>query len=222
MVEDKQETSSNHNGIGTKEVEDSPPPPPQIAGTDWESANYEVRSLEYGGGEEEGEPDEVSAMDANARYVVLQYLVEPHLDVFDLEGGSKLARLGGHSYGGRCVRISSGRSPVIYSGSLDKTVRAWNAVEGSLLETIYNHLDYVESLGLLSGRWVASGGRGDKAIFVYETDGAGKLWRRHRFDGHEGWVTQLVFPGKRRKKIFLKTLFYVQQQRVISPHSFIR
>ncbi len=35
--------------------------------------------------------------------------------------------------------------------------------------------------------------RGDKDIYVYETDANGKLWRRHHFTGHEGWVTQLAF-----------------------------
>ena len=35
--------------------------------------------------------------------------------------------------------------------------------------------------------------RGDKDIYVYETDAKGKLWRRHKFSGHEGWVTQLLF-----------------------------
>ena len=35
--------------------------------------------------------------------------------------------------------------------------------------------------------------RGDKDIYVYETDAKGKLWRRHKFSGHEGWVTQLHF-----------------------------
>ncbi len=76
--------------------------------------------------------------------------------------------------------------------------RSWNLKEregARLLETIWNHLDYVESVGLFAERWVASGGRGDKTIFVYETDEKGKLWRRHKFQGHEGWVTQLVFAG---------------------------
>ncbi len=108
----------------------------------------------------------------------------------------RLFQLLGHSYGGHCLRLCPGDSDLLYSGSLDKTVRSWNLGRRAAVETIYNHLDYVESLGLLADKWVASGGRGDKAIFVYETDRQGKLWRRHRFDGHEGWVTHLVFPGE--------------------------
>ena len=38
--------------------------------------------------------------------------------------------------------------------------------------------------------------RGDKDIYVYETDAKGKLWRRHKFSGHEGWVTQLHFVAE--------------------------
>lgn len=52
-------------------------------------------------------------------------------------------------------------------------------------ETIYNHLDYVQSLSVYENQWVATGGRGDKAIYVYETDEKGKLWKRFKFDGHE-------------------------------------
>ena len=60
-------------------------------------------------------------------------------------------------------------------------------------ETIYNHVDYVQSLAVLPNQWVATGGRGDKAIFVYETDVKGKLWKRHHFEGHEGWITNMLF-----------------------------
>ena len=61
----------------------------------------------------------------------------------------------------------------MYSGSMDKTVRSWSlgpeeeegegeqATPRRPLETIYNHLDYVQSLAVDSGQnWVASGGRG--------------------------------------------------------------
>ena len=58
----------------------------------------------------------------------------------------------------------------MYSGSMDKTVRSWSlgpeegegeqATPRRPLETIYNHLDYVQSLAVDSGQnWVASGGR---------------------------------------------------------------
>ena len=40
---------------------------------------------------------------------------------------------------------------------------------------------------------------------MYETDAKGKLWRRHKFSGHEGWVTQLLFvsesSGKSRASV---------------------
>ncbi len=78
---------------------------------------------------------------------------------------------------------------------MDKTFRSWKLGRdsGSLKETIYNHLDYVWSVGVLEHEWAASGGKGDKTIFVYETDQSAKLWLRHRFTGHDSWITALFF-----------------------------
>ena len=152
--------------------------PEEISGTDWESVCYEVDKIKIGDDEEE-----VTAMDVSDKYVALQYHIEPHIDIFDKKDKKFLRRIEGHGFGGQCLKISG---DILYSGSMDKTVRSWDLTSGRNIETIYNHVDYVQSLGLLPDRWVASGGRGDKAIFVYETDSKGKLWRRHRFDGHEG------------------------------------
>lgn len=73
---------------------------------------------------------------------------------------------------------------LIYLSKQDVFLR-FSPSSGNLKETIYNHVDYVQSLSVLANQWVATGGRADHAIFVYETDAAGKLWKRHRFDGHE-------------------------------------
>ena len=39
-----------------------------------------------------------------------------------------------------------------------------------------------------SGDIVATGGRGDKAIFIYNSTNAGKLERRHKLHGHAGKI----------------------------------
>ncbi len=72
----------------------------------------------------------------------------------------------GHDFGGQCLVI---RGDILYSGSMDKTVRSWylgpkEEDQGTPfrrpLETIYNHLDYVQCLSVDDGQnWVASGGR---------------------------------------------------------------
>jgi len=167
----------------------------KFEGTNWESAAYEVEHFFI--------EDEVTALDVSEQLIVVQYHVESHIDVFDRKSKKRLFRLEGHDYGGQCLCI---RGSILYSGSMDKTVRSWSLgpEEGEEsettrrpLETIYNHLDYVQSLAADSGQnWVASGGRGDKDIYVYETDVKGKLWRRHKFSGHEGWVTQLLFVSE--------------------------
>ena len=75
-VEDEVEVDNNEEAAA----------PESISGADWESALYEVESISYiadDDDEEQEDPGEVSAIDANDLYVVLQYLAEPHIDVFD-------------------------------------------------------------------------------------------------------------------------------------------
>jgi len=183
--EDREERKSSND----EEVRSQGKEEEQLTGADWENACYDVRSLAV------DDDEEVSSLDISDEdgLVVVQYSTKGEIDVYDLASGERVARLEGHAYGGQCVRLS-GR--IVYSGSDDKTVRSWRVDDGGRnVETIYNHLDYVQTLGLLRDRWVASGGRGDHAIFVYETDRGGKLWRRHQFDQHEGWVTRLLFIG---------------------------
>ena len=41
-----------------------------------------------------------------------------------------------------------------------------------------------------AGDLVATGGRGDKAIFVYEASKAGKLQKKLKLEGHSGQLTR--------------------------------
>lgn len=159
--------------------------PEEISGTDWESVCYQVDKIKIG-----DEEEEVTAIDVSEHFIALQFHIDPEIHIFDRKTKALAFKLLGHGFGGQCLKLSG---DILYSGSMDKTVRSWNLSSVSNIETIYNHVDYVQCIGVLPNRWCASGGRGDKAIFVYETDAAGKLWRRFRFDGHEGWINHLVF-----------------------------
>ena len=73
--------------------------------------------------------DEITAMDVSSDFIVIQYFLEPGIDVYDTETKAKLYRLEGHEYGGQCVKImsvGSDGSSILFSGSNDKTLRAWN------------------------------------------------------------------------------------------------
>jgi WD40 repeat protein len=93
--------------------------PDHISGYDWESVDYSVSALPS----EVSHGEEVTAMDVSDRYLALQYFSEPRIDVFDAAAGAHLFSLQGHSYGGQCVRLAG---DLLYSGSMDKTVRSWN------------------------------------------------------------------------------------------------
>lgn len=159
--------------------------PEEIQGYDWESVDYGVDTMKC--------EDEVTALAVSDKYLVLQYYIDPGIDVFDRATKTLLFKLEGHSYGGQCLQISPDDN-VLYSGSMDKAVISWDLNDhGRMIEKIFNHVDYVQCLALKPRKWLASGGKGDKKIFVYETDDKGKLWKRFSFEGHDGWVTQLVF-----------------------------
>ena len=40
---------------------------------------------------------------------------------------------------------------------------------------------------------IATGGKGDREIFVYKAGKAGKLTKLHCLRGHTGWIIQLLF-----------------------------
>ena len=44
----------------------------------------------------------------------------------------------------------------------------------------------------VAGDWAATGGQGDKKIFVYRVDSRGRLTRLHTCCGHTGWVRRIA------------------------------
>ncbi len=104
-----------------------------------------------------------------------------------------LFRLTGHEYGGQCVEVSE---HVLYSASMDFSLKTWNLETQTLLDSHTDHCDYVQCMAIKTAgdqeEMVATGGKGDREIFVYKSS-TGKLTQMHCLRGHNGWIIQLLF-----------------------------
>ena len=158
VVEDVQEEHHLHkpnNYIGlnnSKKVEKNEEEhEEEEKGVDWESACYESTEIDLTH-DIDIECSDVSAIDFNDHFIVTQFLVDPTIAVFDRHSKRFLYKLKGHSYGGSGIRLTS--DDLLYSGSMDKTFRSWLLLktEGQNKETIYNHLDYVQSIAVLPSK----------------------------------------------------------------------
>lgn len=83
---------------------------------------------------------------------------------------------------------------MVYSASLDRTLRSWDSNTGGAIDLAEDHTDYVQCL-CVEGCWVATGGQGDKKIMVYRASPAGRLSRMYSCCGHSGWVRRLAICG---------------------------
>ena len=152
--------------------------------TDWESLVPRISRLVC--------EDEVSGLAVNKNFIVCQFWIQPEIAVFS-RGSLELFRLlEGHEYGGQCVAILD--NGIVFSASLDRTLRSWNAKTGEQIDQANDHTDYVQCL-CVHGDWVATGGQGDKKIMVYRADNQGKLTRLYTCCGHSGWVRRLAILG---------------------------
>lgn len=163
--------------------------PLKLKGTDWESVNYTLDKLTC-------EEDEVTGLSVSDKYIVVQYYIEGDIDVYDRETRKHLFRLSGHEYGGQCVQVS-GSDLLLYSASMDCSLKCWNLEEKKLVDSVTDHCDYVHSIAVHSsdqskGDVVATGGKGDREIFVYDVSEQGKLSKRHRLQGHKGWIIEIL------------------------------
>ncbi len=73
-----------------------------------------------------------------------QHLVDPAIDVYDATDSSHplLYRLQGHTFGGQCM-VADPRNNILYSGSLDKTIRCVNDHRDLLLSQMIKALSHV-------------------------------------------------------------------------------
>ena len=103
-----------------------------------------------------------SGLDVSESYIVVQYYIEPGIDVYDRKNFKHLFRLSGHEYGGQCLKILEHRHPstlpeqdeselpshksLLYSASMDCSLKSWNLEKQCLIDTVTDHCDYVQSL----------------------------------------------------------------------------
>ena len=101
-------------------------------------------------------------LDVSESYIVVQYYIEPAIDVYDRKLLKHLFRLNGHEYGGQCLKISecsvfrpaeqttegevSSHKSLLYSASMDCSLKSWNLEKQSLIDSVTDHCDYVQSL----------------------------------------------------------------------------
>ena len=104
--------------------------------------------------------------------------------------GYRLRALAGHT---DCVNaVVSLPGGLLASGSMDSTVRVWEAGSGRLMRTLAGHTDSVRALASLPGGLLASGAD-DSTVRVWEA-GSGRLVRT--LAGHTGEVMALAgLPG---------------------------
>ena len=124
--------------------------------TDWESLIPRISRLVC--------EDEVSGLDVNRNYIVCQFWIQPEIAVFSRNSLELLRLLEGHEYGGQCVAILD--NGIVFSASLDRSLRTWNSETGTEIDQANDHTDYVQCL-CVHKEWVATGGQGDKKIMVY-------------------------------------------------------
>jgi len=163
----------------------------KLEGIDWESLNYTLKEFNC-------QEDEITGLDVCEKYVVVQYYIEPAIDVYDRMTFELLFRLEGHEYGGQCLKVNEAKS-VLYSASMDCSLKTWDLDKKQLIHSVTDHCDYVQSLAVYQSvdgcDTVATGGKGDKAIFVYSASNQGKLTKRFKLQGHKGWIVSMAFVG---------------------------
>jgi hypothetical protein len=104
------------------------------------------------------------------------------------------AVLSGHSDGVSSVAYSPD-GWYIASGSLDNTIRIWNAESGRELRTLSGHSDTVRSVAYSpDGRYLASGSD-DRTIRIWDAESGQEL---RRLSGHSGLVLSVAYSPDRR------------------------
>jgi WD40 repeat protein len=115
----------------------------------------------------------------------------------EVETGKTLQRLSGHT---EVVVAVAWRphSEEIATGSLDKTVRFWNAQTGTLLKTLKDHADAISSVAYSDDGTRFASGSADRSAKVYRAED-GK--RMAVLNAHQDGITRVAFRPKTKQLI---------------------
>ena len=104
-----------------------------------------------------------AGLDVSSSYIAVQYYIESGIDIYDRKSFKHLFRLDGHEYGGQCLKISDSDSDLeppdknlsddnhrslLYSASMDCSLKSWNLKQQCMVDSIMDHCDYVQNLTL--------------------------------------------------------------------------
>ena len=104
-----------------------------------------------------------------------------------------LHTLAGHTMTVRCIAHVHTNTNLAITGSLDKTIRIWDAlISGTCLRTLEGHLDGIWCLATLpEGQRVVSGSK-DDYLKVWDISTGDCL---HTLEGHSSWVSCVATPS---------------------------
>ena len=108
-----------------------------------------------------------------------------------LDGDRALATLEGHVDWVLALALAASGT-VLYSGSRDKTIKAWRVADGACLLTFEGHSRLVTSLALARNDAMLYSGSGDHTIRSWRTDDGSCLTC---YQGHWDWVSCLVLSA---------------------------
>ncbi|MDQ2808094.1 MAG: hypothetical protein M3Z04_14455 [Chloroflexota bacterium] len=66
---------------------------------------------------------------------------------------------------------------ILVSGANDKTVRLWRVSDGSQLQTLIGHTDWVRSVAFAPGKQILASGSDDRTVRLWRVSD-GTLWHR--------------------------------------------
>ena len=111
------------------------------------------------------------------------------VSVWDVESGTKLLQLQGHSSSVSSVGFSTDGSKIV-SGSYDKTVRVWDVESGTEVLQLQGHTDGVSSVSFSPDGSKILSGSYDKTVRVWDVDSGTECLQ---LQGHSHWVKSVSF-----------------------------
>ncbi|XP_065903262.1 NACHT domain- and WD repeat-containing protein 1-like isoform X2 [Dysidea avara] len=122
--------------------------------------------------------------------------MDKSLKTWELENGSVLKTLDGHTKGVTCIAVSSD-APYVASGSADCTIKFWHLHSGELIYTMTGHMKGVSAVSVASMGDKTVSGSYDSTIKIWNTDVNSSCAAELIFtlSGHQATVTSLCLAA---------------------------